>query len=683
MRYVSSAFVFSLLVCVLHSGGCLGPVDVFGYLSGEFEQETLVRQAAQGDDRIEDKNPQYDPESMISEVFDSCKVTMNKSGAVTELDIVFFDDEDADIAEKLFRNRGEALAATDERGGGEVIPSREVVSGAFGAFNHGLYAAVEKGMQEGVSDVYPGRRDFLYDLAGELKKHLEEASGERAEHLLSGLVFTAGALMAGGNDVSSLELGADILNAAQFEVDLFESHPINSTPVGFYDWDPVLREIYRQNRFSANVMHPEDKSAEEFGRYAAMAAVMMTEDASDLRMRYENYLAVYSGLYNSFASYTPADLFEYLDGPEDLDDVVDIRATFLSAKGDPYVCTGSFLALFPVSRSRDSDYFEESFCEEPVPSGINLVDLLIHAVREDELDLEPGLSSGWHDYRLFAMETVFAPERGAESDHLLLTAGYKEKLVSAFNSVFSTKRETRAKPVQGFICSGNPPPPDMVDVYPNFSVEPLPTFYLRTARAYAFLLSHLNSTLGSGFLNSTARMFEDLAGSEIHLADELRRMVLINYGLFIISARSVGLNPAGLVSEDEVQEYSIAESVLTARDWISEWSENSDVLQDPREIVKVALDASSAQTINRAVLGVRLLRLGAEFVEGYEPEIIDQGDRCEMNDFVSHHYYLLIDEAREVKLPLNMQPLTNEEFRSICDKHASADDIVKELEALR
>ena len=538
-------------------------------------------------------------------------------------------------------------------------------------------------MQDGIPEVYPSRREFLYALAEALQMELDASSGNRVGPLQSALGFVAGALMAGGNEVESLNLDAPILQIAQDELALFEGDTLHSTPMGFYTWDATLQEVFKQDRFCQNRTHQKDKSVEVFGRYAAIAAVLQTPDATELKAQYEGYLAVYAGLTNPYVSYTPAHLFDYVTGPEALDDVAGLRQEFLSSEDAPYVCRGTYFALFPASRAKDTDFFKELFCEDPLPADVNLIDVLINAIRDGVLDITPDESSGWYDYQLHAMGILLVPEEGAESDHLLLTAAYKKKLIETFKSLITQARETHAKSLEDFGSVGVAAPPTPVDIYPKFPVEPFPTFYLRTARAYRFLGSYLEAVLGSEFMSSTYRMFEGNEATEMTLTEELRKITLRTYGFFVLSARSVGLEPSEMLLEGETEQFPIADAVLTARDWLVGWQEDADVLRDPRVIVPVGYDLVTNESINWAVLGVKAVRVYTEFVEGYEPEVVNPGDGCELRDILPHHYYLLVEVMREVRIPLDVPPLTRDEFRAICSQHDNADDIVAALEALQ
>jgi hypothetical protein len=464
----------------------------------------------------------------------------------------------------------------------------------------------------------------------------------------------------------------------------FESKVLYSTPIGFYTWNETLRQVYKQDRFFQNQLAEMEADSSlttaEVGRFAAMAAVM--QDATDLRPQYESIVALYSGLTNPYNTYSVASLFEYVDGVASLDDVSAIRDAFVADHPTPFVCRGTYLALFPASRSKDSEFFQEMFCYEAPPSDVTTIDILINAIRENVIDLSPDPDSGWYDYQLYALETLLVPNRGPESDHLLLTKAYKEKLIETFKSIITQTRETHVKQLDVPALAGSAPPSREVDIYPKFPVEPFPTFYLRTARGYRFLKTYLQGVLGTDFLEARERLHADGSSSVQPLVVELDEIIRRTYGLYVISARSVGLDPQEYLLAEETAEYSIQECVDTVEGWLAQWSGDPDILADPRVIVPASYDMESDEIIYWATLGVKVIRVTAEFVEGYEPEVVSSGQGCTLREILDHEYVLLMEEMREVRIRADRSPPTREELREICDRHESADDIVSDLEAL-
>ena len=670
--------------------GCTGILDIMGQYEVVKDVENLFKDPVVEDDKIEDKNPQYKSDLWVEEEFDGCTFLLNKSGSVTMLDVVAFSEENEDLETRLFRTRGDALAELFKRRGAEPLPSLEVVNGALKGFNDGLYASIEVGVQQGVEgdeeEVFKSKREFLQTLAARLAEEHENAAGVVRGHLGEGLAHVIGGLLASGEDSESFS-GVDnsIVENALNLAAAFEEKVLFSSPISFYTWDDVLIQVFKQDRFFQNKLSMLDEGAHpsvaEVGRFAAIAAVI--KDDADLREQYERILALYAGLTNPYNSFSAADLFDYVEGVESLSDVEGIRSDFLAENDYPFVCRGTYMALFPASRSKDSDFFADLFCISPPPEDVTLINVLINGIMDGLVDLTPDPEvSGWYDYQLYALETLLLPNRGPESDHLLLTKAYKEKLIETFKAIITQTRETHAKQLD-FPAMGISAPPQKVDIYPKFPVEPFPTFYLRTARGYRFLKTYLQGVLGPEFLSGRGRVNADGSMSEKSLQDEMDDIIRLTYGLYIVTARSVGLDPLDYLMEEETAEFSVEECVEHVKGWLSRWTNNEDILADPRVMVPVGKDQENNQVIYWATLGVRAIEISAEFVEGFEPEIRPGGySNCEVRDIVSKNYFLLMEEMQEVRIRDNRQPPTRDELREICDSHDNVEDIIAALEAL-
>lgn len=344
-------------------------------------------------------------------------------------------------------------------------------------------------------------------------------------------------------------------------------------------------------------------------------------------------------------------------------------------------CPTAFFALVPASSTRDNDYLASRYCSTGVPPDVSLIDEIIEAIRNQALELQPAADSGWYDYQLWALETLLVPERGPESDYLLLTAGYKEKLIESFKSIVTQTRETHVKQATGFMVetSAESPP---IAIYPQFSVEPFPTFYLRSARAYRFLETFLASVLGEAYLTSAGRFYENNERSSDAIQTELHRLTKRLYGLYLASADSVGLLPETYLLENEMDEFPIMECRQEAIAWFNSWKDDPDITRDPRVITPVVMDDGKHNAVYWAVLGIRVIKIMAEFVEGFEPEIKDC-HYCRIDRTEQHSYYLLIEQMEEVRIPDSVAPLTREEYRRICDQYDNAQSMRAALEALQ
>ena len=644
------------------------------------KHETFQKEQKAEDDRIEDKKPVFDPSLTVVEFFDSCQVTLNKSGSVTKLDIAPFADADGALDGTLYATRAEALAALTTVTTGDVIPSMEVVNGVSKHFNDGLYAAIELCMQGGVDGEIKGKREFIEELAAALVDALGDAKDETRTYLEQGIVHLGTALSLGGGVLDGLPAG--LRATAEEQASKFtESALGDSRPVGFYTWSDELGEVFRQDRFLQNQANPGLASLSgQFGMFAAMAAVL--EQNPDLTKTYERLLSVYGGLTNSFVAYPLTSFFAHVDGLDSLDDPSALQATFLEANPVRFPCSDGYpyAAVLPASASKDTRFYNDTYCYQSVPEGTTFIDAFINAIRAGSLDLSPDASSGWYDYQLHALETLLLPERGRESDHLLLTASYKKKLLDSFKTIITQTRETHVKQLQKGATPTSVAPPK-VDVYPLFQVEPFPTFYLRIARAYRFLGTYLEAVLGPELMSQLERHpGERNKPARIALAADLDAITNRFYGFYVLSARSVGLDPNAQLLEDELVEIDLDAAVEAAESWLGGWREDGDVKADGRVIVPVATDAKTGKVVYWAVIGVKVVKFKAEFVEGFEPKV--EAGFCEVKGFVSHGYYLLVEDMVEVRISDDAAPLTRDELRDLCDKHGDKEAIIQALQEL-
>jgi hypothetical protein len=218
------------------------------------------------------------------------------------------------------------------------------------------------------------------------------------------------------------------------------------------------------------------------------------------------------------------------------------------------------------------------------------------------------------------------------------------------------------------------------DVYPQLVVEPFPTFYLRTARAYQFVTGVITAALGQEFLDTTARLLEDGTRHDQPLGDELHDKTELLYGLHLLAADSLGA--ADQLTEEELPVDLRPDARARARAWLAAFRSDMDVNRDPRVSLPVAIedDGSGPQAVYWGVVGVKVLRMHASFPETHRPEIVgavseQQFGRCVHRDWVDFEPYLLVEQTIEARRPAARPPLTRDEFRSLCDQHETAEAI--------
>ena len=487
-----------------------------------------------------------------------------------------------------------------------------------------------------------------------------------------------------------MEVPGALSDAVEETINQFLGTPLFSEPMGFYNWSTDLQDIFRQDRFFQSYLDDsglapvvEDTG---FGKFVAITVAIQNDP--ELASAYDTIMGLYEVLTNPYAHYSPRGLVDYVSGSESLNDVGAVLDAFAAEHKDLGSPCGPRFALFPSSKSKETVMYEALYCNASPPPGVTIIDLFIDRIRSGAIDLTPDSDSGWYDYQTYALETLLVPENGPESDHLMLTAAYKKKLIDTFKSILTQNRETHVKQIDIAIGMGAAAEPVVVkvDLYPKFPVEPFPTFYLRTARAYRFLIAALEAGLGEDFLSLTGRLRDDGSMDETPLPQAIRDKARLLYGLYLLTADSLGMERALL--EDELLEFPEMDSIAVAMAWLEDWSTDEDMLSDPRVIVPVALDAASGRAIYWAIIGVRALKARAAFFAGYEPEVLSLTpapdsavDECKFGSFVPAEYWLLTEKQVEVRIPAGVVPPSRDDLRALCDELETEEAIVEALEA--
>jgi len=328
----------------------------------------------------------------------------------------------------------------------------------------------------------------------------------------------------------------------------------------------------------------------------------------------------------------------------------------------------------PPSSSRETELFDRLF-PMGVPAGTNLMNTLIRRIRSGEIDLKPGTEDGWYQYQVYALETMLLPTRGQESEKLQLTANYKKRLVEAFKALMTKRRETHVRQLSTTV--GAPAPPLRAgEVRPRLRIEPCPTFYLRTARAYAFVQNLLLATAGDERLAKLHGLKQD-GTREATLAEELEAIRLRFYGFYLVSCEDIGMKPQ--LADDEPIDQAAARSM--ALEWLGDLDKNSDLACDTRVSVPIYVDPLSRKTRLWATLGVRLAPLKAEYAR--PPKLRPKDDKGPWQDAQPHQLspaepLICVDEFAEFELA-GSTTMTREEFRARCDRYTTKEEILAAL----
>jgi hypothetical protein len=588
------------------------------------------------DDVLAEKNPRFDETLVDSRTIDGWQV--NASAAVVRLDSPMI-KPDADGAMLVLRKSYSLAALTARATHRHLLPSANMLDGAAKQFDDGLYAALDLACFQGKLGLSPSAPDW----AAAVLAQLPAASPARP--------FLAAALELAGK---SVDLTPAQRTAKDRWLAEFEGNEVASKPIGFYDWTPELKQVFRFFRF-LQCPFPRD------GAVARDVAAVLKANA-ELLKQYRAINAFYGRLTNP-QSRLP------------IDALIDAENVPESAKGSD----GKTLpvAVFPPSTSRETELFNRMF-SQGVPSGANLMAVLINRIRSGEVVLKPGPKDGWYQYQVYAIETLLLPAKGQERDKLLLTAAYKKRLVEAFKAMMTTRRETHVRQLQYDAKSAEKGPRPLAElaVRPQLRVEPCATFYLRTARAYAFLETFLKATVGPERLKELHGLKEG-GRREASLDAELQDIARRFYGFYLLACEDIGMKPEFLDGEPVDREAS--EKAALA--WLGNMASDADLACDTRVAVPIFVDPATGKVRLWANLGVRLAHVDATYARPPQVRpLADSGSWQELkpSQLSTSDYAIAVVEFAEIELP-GFMSLSRQELRDACDRCQTKEEIVRAL----
>jgi hypothetical protein len=594
------------------------------------------------DDRIEDKHPAFD-----AAVVDRRRLgqdgawMLNASAAVIRLDVPLIKPDVEGALLTLYPSYGEII----RNNSAAMLPSVNALDGKAKQFDDGLYAALDRAYYQGLDRKLPSHVQLV--------KRLADRAGKDNP---------ATPYLAAGLELAGLTVPVADTAARDRFLSAFRANEVASKPTGFYTWNEQLATLFRFLRF---FQHEFGDDPRDLTLVQALAAVLGQDPA--LLADYQRAVAFYSKLSNPSICLSLADVRT----------AKPLDAGALQRLAREKQRSHSTVAFFPPSTSKEVVLFEKLF-PLGVPPNVELMKELVRRIRSGEVDLKPGPASGWYDYQVYALETLLLPEKGQEKDKLLLTKAYKKRMLEAFKALVTKRRETHVRQLAGAKDKAAAPPPKLEEkVRPRLRVEPSLTYYLRTARAYAFLANFLEATVGKEGLQRLHGLKQDGERSA-DLYSELTGMRDLFYGLYLVGAEDIGQKPALAADEgvDPEHCYKLATS------WLPKAFSDPDLAVDTRVAVPIYLNRDLGLTRLWVTLGVRLTRLETSYVR--PPSLKPANGAGEWKPADWHQlqgasYLIPVDEFAEVELKGN-RVLSREELRAICDREKTKEAI---LEALR
>ena len=598
------------------------------------------------DDKLDEKRPAFDAALVDRRPLGDDKAwLLNASAAVMRLDVpIIRPDQEAQL---LTLHPSYAAAVKGSSFGAAVLPSVNMLDGKAKQFDDGLYAAIDLAYYQGLKDKLPSHVQLVKRIADRAGRN-----SAAAPYLAAGLELAGVKVDVGDALEKDRILGA------------FRDSEVASKPIGFYTWNEKLGGLFRFMRFFQRQFGEMDADKLEIPK--ALAAVLGQDKT--LLADYQQAVAFYARLSNPNNCLSLADIRNAR--PLDI-------ATMKRLAKEKNVPDAA-VAVFPPGTSKETVLFAKLF-PLGVPPNVDLMKELVKRIRSGEVDLKPKAQSGWYEYQVYALETLLLPEKGAEKDKLLLTKEYKKRMLEAFKALITKRRETHVRELAVEAAKAEEPrklPVVIeVDVQPRLRVEPAPTYYVRTARAYAFLANLLEATVGKEALQGLQGLKQSGPRAQ-DLHTELLWMRDLFYGLYLISAEDIGMKP-GLAPDETLDE---ERCYKLASEWLVKAVEDADLAADTRVAVPIYIDLDRRRLW--VTLGVRLSKLDTAYARPPSIKLAKgEGDwkPVEPHRLQGASYLIAVDEFAEVELK-GRRVLTREEFRAICDREKTKEAILAALQ---
>lgn len=501
-------------------------------------------------------------------------------------------------------------------------------------FDDGLYAAVELAAEKGLGR-FSGKAKLIETLANALR---EAPASDAVEILFSGAKL-------GGLRV---ELPKALAGRVDDRVRAFQSDAVRSKPIGFYTWSHELSSIFQQDRMLQSDLK-SGPGIETIVRALSADEAMLTSYRASL------------------------ELAERLTNPLAKDD---LRSLLDAAKASSLKAPNGRVHFFLPSRAHETDLMMKLYGDAPIPQGFNLADEMVKRIRAGTLKLAPTAASGWYDHQVFALEPLVIPDKMPEAAHLKLAEGYKRQLLELFKGILTLTRETHIKQLEIPMCGAAMPMPS-IDIYPNLSVEPLATHYLRRAQAYRFVRGVLQKSFGETGL---AKLYRQRARGPVakSLGDELREMEALFYGAHVVAARQIGLKP---LDQNGGSDKGAEADAAFFESFAMNLGEDPDVGEDVRAMVPVFYDVARQKTKVWVFLGWASRPLTVSFETTPQvAEILHKGAKPAREQ----PQVKFREEWHRIAYPVTAEVYVSEildraEFRKHCDKYKSKKDILANL----
>ncbi len=516
-------------------------------------------------------------------------------------------------------------------------------------FDDGLYAAVELLAQNG-AESFIGKQKILTNVLDHLENSSRGKTQRDAESRESMGLIAAALILSG----RAPNLSTPIYTAADEIRREFLDNEMRSKPIGFYTWTPELEGIFQQDRLLQTNLMPEQADyspavLKEAGQKIQLLSAAVTD--SPASEPYRRYINLIQKLTNPFPP-------EYRD---------------FTRIGD--IHSNRKYCFFPPSRSHEGELIKTLFgTERPIPEGFSLVDTLIDAIADERISLSPTAESGWYDYQVHALEPLVIPDRMPEAEHTFLSGRYKQELTDLFKAAIALTRETHVKQIEIPLC-GAMPPPIVVDIYPEISLEPTAEYFLRRAKSYTFIKKVLEDMFTAEVLKHQRRI-TPLGESDRPLWEELADMESLFYGAYGIISHQLGMVP------QEIAGRNPQEDMNRAAKWITSFHKDPDIGADSRMMVPLFYDIERGQVKVWVFLGYTSKPLEISFHREPKARVTNLAGKRTRAELKYHRIRQTMITPISAELYVN-RLLNRREMQRLCQQCRTRSRILEALKAQR
>ena len=600
------------------------------------------------------KRPLIFDETLIAPyAFGEQKVNLTQAVVKVGLDVVDPATEEAFVT--LHKTIKDAVEAGRKVPGAEfsVLPSTTMAYWKAREFDSGVIAALDLSVIFGRNDRHVG----LADVVEEIFNKLEKTDYART-YLAAALE-----LLGRKTDLFPEEIGRRNIWLNQYRTRQREINP----PIDYFTWNPELERVYDFETFLQ-----DEIPRRQWFMAAQIAKALAKPENAELLSKYDAILNTFDYIYRPRHVFTVNDLVAAKAYSDDT-----IIETFQKRPGWSY----RIVFLTPAWR-REQLYFNE-LLPLGLASGLDPMTELSQRSMIGYVTFIPrNERAGLEQVQAFALDALIAEQDGIEADKTLLSRVYQERL---FHPYFATKQEV--SDASKVIVAKPWTASDPKKLCPTFRVEPVPQFYVRTARVYDYMYRVAVALLGPQSITKVHRLLPDGSESPNFLHLEIEAMKRLFYGLYMVSCEDLGLRPDLNSSDIFDRELAYREAL----EWLKNISEEKDFARDSRYISPgfyVHLSEQNRQeqlVMTWANLGFRLMKFDSSFAK--PPQIRDSGDGGVWNAATAaelgHGKYVLpVSQFKMLDL-VGRGGIPPKQFREICDKaNQDPDKIAEELRAL-